>query len=90
MFRNLPEIEVRIIQVAELKIKPCKLCFKVCAKKAYQCMIKDDFEMLFKEMKSADGIIIACPFYFKRDRGNREGKRGNGIISKRDREKKGE
>jgi len=46
MFRNLPEIEVKIIQVAELKIKPCKLCFKVCAKKPYQCMIKDDFEML--------------------------------------------
>jgi len=64
MFRNLPEIEVRIIQVAELKIKPCKLYFKVCAKKTYQCMIEDDFEMLFKEMKSADGIIIACPFYF--------------------------
>jgi len=56
MFRNLPEIEVRIIQVAELKIKPCKLCFKVCAKKAYQCMIKDDFEILFKEMKSAESI----------------------------------
>jgi len=64
MSRNLPEIEVKIIQVAELKIKPCKLCFKVCAKKPYQCIIKDDFEMLFAEMKSADGIIIACPFYF--------------------------
>lgn len=64
MFQNLPEIEVKIIQVAELKIKPCKLCFKVCAKKSYQCIIKDDFEMLFAEMKSADGIIIICPFYF--------------------------
>ena len=64
MFRNLPEIKVKIIQVAELKIKPCKLCFKVCATKPYQCIIKDDFEMLFKEMKSSDGIIIACPFYF--------------------------
>lgn len=64
MFQNLPGIEIKIIQVAELKIKPCKLCFKVCAKKPYQCMIKDDFEMLFEEMKSSDGIIIACPFYF--------------------------
>jgi len=64
MSRNLPEIEVKIIQVAELKIKPCKLCFKVCAEKPYQCIIKDDFNMLFAEMKSADGIIITCPFYF--------------------------
>lgn len=64
MFRNLPEIEAKIIQIAELKIKPCKLCFELCAKKPYQCIIKDDFNMLFKEMKSADGIIIACPFYF--------------------------
>jgi len=64
MSQDLSEIKVKIIQVAELKIKPCKLCFEVCAKKLYQCIIKDDFEMLFEEMKSADGIIIACPFYF--------------------------
>lgn len=46
MFRNLPEIEMKIIQIAELNIKPCRLCFKVCAKEPYQCIIKDDFEML--------------------------------------------
>ena len=64
MFQNLTEIDKMIIQVAELKIKPCKLCFKLCAEKPYHCIIRDDFEMLFEEMKSADGIIIACPFYF--------------------------
>lgn len=27
-------------------------------------MIQDDFKLLFEEIKSADGIVIACPSYF--------------------------
>jgi len=27
-------------------------------------VIEDDFKVLFEEMKSADGIVISCPFYF--------------------------
>jgi len=64
MFQNSSEIEAKIIQVAELNIKPCKLCFEACSEKPFECVIADDFKMLFEEMKSADGIIIACPFYF--------------------------
>lgn len=64
MFQDLSEVETKIIQVAELNIKPCELCFEVCSKKSYKCVIADDFELLFEETKSADGIIIACPFYF--------------------------
>ncbi len=64
MLKNLSEIETKVIQVAELDIKPCKLCFEVCSKKPFECVIEDDFTMLFEEMKSTDGIIIACPFYF--------------------------
>lgn len=64
IFQNSPEIETKIIQVAELNIKPCELCFDVCAEKPFECVIADDFKVIFEEMKSADGIIIACPFYF--------------------------
>jgi len=64
MLQNLSEIETKIIQVAELNIKPCELCFKACSEKPFECVIEDDFKVSFEEMKSADGIIIACPFYF--------------------------
>jgi len=64
MFQQTYSIETKIIQMAELEIKPCELCFESCAPKPFECVIKDDFNALLKEMKSADGIIFACPFYF--------------------------
>lgn len=64
MFQNVPSIETKIIQVAELNIKPCELCFESCSVKPFECVIEDDFKVLFEEMKSVDAIIFACPFYF--------------------------
>jgi len=64
IFKDLSGIETKVIQVAELNIKPCELCFDLCAEKPFECAIEDDFKVIFEEMKSADGIIIVCPFYF--------------------------
>jgi len=64
VFSDLSSHETKIIQAAELDIKPCEVCFEVCAKKPFQCVIEDDFKKLLNEMKLADGIVIACPFYF--------------------------
>jgi len=64
MFRNVLPVETKIVQTAELSIKPCELCFESCAQKPFGCVIEDDFKILFEEMKSTDGIVIACPFYF--------------------------
>jgi len=52
MFRNLTEIEINIIQVTQLKIKPCKLCFKICAKNLTNVIIKDNFEMLLGKTRA--------------------------------------
>lgn len=64
IFHSLSGIEGKIIQVAELEVKPCELCFDLCAKNPFECVIDDDLRMLVEEMKSADGIMIVCPFYF--------------------------
>ena len=64
MFQDLADVETRIVQVAELNIRPCELCFELCAQKPFACVLEDDFKLLLAEMKSADGLIIACPFYF--------------------------
>lgn len=63
MFRDV-SFETRIVQIAELSIKPCELCFDRCAKKPLGCVIEDDFERLLGEMGSADAVVFACPFYF--------------------------
>lgn len=63
-FKDLSSISTEIVQIAELQVKPCELCFEQYAQKPFECTIKDDFGMLFREMKSADGVVIACPFYF--------------------------
>jgi len=61
MFDGFSDIETRIIQVAELNIRPCELCFDLCAQKPFECAVEDDLRMLLDEMKSADGIVLACP-----------------------------
>ncbi|MEW5993132.1 MAG: NAD(P)H-dependent oxidoreductase [Candidatus Zixiibacteriota bacterium] len=64
MFRTQSGIETKIIEAADLNIKPCELCFDECSEKPFECIIEDDFDALLEEMKSADGIVIVCPFYF--------------------------
>jgi len=64
ILQDTPSIETKITQVAEMNIRPCELCFKSCSVKPFECVIEDDFKALFEEMKLADGIIFACPFYF--------------------------
>lgn len=64
ILQDTPSIETKITQVAEMNIRPCELCFKSCSVKPFECVTEDDFEALFEEMKLADGIIFACPFYF--------------------------
>lgn len=63
-FQGVSSTETKIVQIAELDVKPCEVCFEQCAQNPYTCIIKDDLGFLFQEMKSADGIVITCPFYF--------------------------
>lgn len=63
MFKDL-SFESKIVQIAELQVKPCELCFELCAQKPFECVLEDDLEMIFEEMKSSDAIVLACPFYF--------------------------
>ena len=64
-----PEAETRIIELAKLNISPCiATCAYVdpviCAKRPFECNIKDDLQYVFEEMKQADIILIASPYYF--------------------------
>ncbi len=62
-----PTAETKIIELAGLKIEPCiAVCGSAgtCGKEPFKCILKDDLQMVFDEMKLADGILIASPRYF--------------------------
>ena len=56
------EATVSKLTLRELSIAPCDGC-GACFKKG-ECIIKDDMETVYSEMKQADGIIWATPVYF--------------------------
>jgi len=58
--------ETKIIELAKLKIGPCiAICPVPCGgEEPFGCNVKDDLQMVFNEMKSADGILMASPRYF--------------------------
>lgn len=62
-----PTAETKILELAGLKIEPCiSVCAPAgtCGKEPFTCVLKDDLQMVFDEMKLADGNLIASPRYF--------------------------
>ena len=62
-----PAAETKIVELAGLKIEPCiAVCGPAgtCGKEPFKCILKDDLQMVFDEMKLADGVLIASPRYF--------------------------
>jgi multimeric flavodoxin WrbA len=62
-----PTAETKIIELAGLKIEPCiAVCgyAGTCGKEPFECILKDDLQMVFNEMRLADGVLIASPRYF--------------------------
>ena len=55
-------VEVGMARVTGLTIEPCRGGGE-CDKNAI-CCIKDDMQVLYKKLKSADAIIVASPVYF--------------------------
>jgi multimeric flavodoxin WrbA len=54
--------EAKSINLAELDINPCTHC-DVCLEDG-ECNINDDMQALYREMKTADIIVLASPVHF--------------------------
>jgi len=60
---NYPEIDFKILQLCDLNFEFCRGCY-LCVKHGEdKCPIKDDRDMIIKEMVDADGLILATPVY---------------------------
>jgi len=54
--------EVKTIMLNDLKISPCQHC-DACFE-AGVCKIKDDMQMVYRELEKADRIVLASPVHF--------------------------
>ena len=54
--------ETVLFSSGDLDIKPCRGCL-VCANSGNGCVIKDDMQKIYAELKGADAIVFASPVY---------------------------
>jgi len=60
---NYPDIDFKVLQLCDLNFELCRGCY-VCIKWGEdKCPIKDDRDMIIKEMLDSDGLILASPVY---------------------------
>ena len=58
-----PDIDFNIIELSKVDLKDCRGCYMCTLKGADKCSLKDDRDMIVKEMHDADGVIFASPVY---------------------------
>lgn len=54
--------EVEKVTLQDKKIAPCKACY--ACMETHSCVIKDDMEIIFSKLVTADIIVLASPVYF--------------------------
>jgi len=60
---NHSQAEVKLINVAEKNIEPCRGC-QSCRKSSRKCVINDEMQEFFPEILQADLLIFASPIYW--------------------------
>jgi multimeric flavodoxin WrbA len=60
---NYPDIDFKVLQLSDLNFELCRGCY-VCVKRGEdKCPIKDDRDIIIKEILDSDGLILASPVY---------------------------
>ncbi len=60
---KFPEIDFKILMLNEMNLEKCRGCYVCFLKGEQYCPLKDDRDMIIKEMFDADGVIWASPVY---------------------------
>jgi multimeric flavodoxin WrbA len=60
---NYPEIDYKILMLNEVNLEMCKGCYTCVLKGERFCPLKDDRDMIIKEMFDADGVLLASPVF---------------------------
>jgi len=60
---SFPDIDYKIFMLRDMNFELCKGCYSCVLRGEEKCPIKDDRDMLIKEMTEADGVIFSSPAY---------------------------
>ena len=56
-------LEVEIVHLSRLKIKPCFACDR-CRESQDYCILKDDMHEIYSRLLAADALLLASPIYW--------------------------
>ena len=60
---KFPDIEYKLLMLNQINLETCKGCYVCILRGEDKCPIKDDRDMIIKEILGVDGIIFASPVY---------------------------
>ena len=60
---NYPNINHKLLMLHEANLERCRACYVCILKGEQYCPLKDDRDMLIKEITDADGVIFASSVY---------------------------
>ncbi|MCP4761370.1 MAG: NAD(P)H-dependent oxidoreductase [archaeon] len=60
---DYPDIDYKILMIKDMNLEMCRGCYTCVLKGEKYCPIKDDRDMIIKEMLDADGVIFASPTF---------------------------
>lgn len=52
-----------MIRLTDLKIEPCRACYR-CLAPGSRCVQNDDFDFVLEKIAGADGLVVGLPVYF--------------------------
>ena len=60
---NYPTIDFKLLMLNEVNLEQCRGCYVCFLLGEENCPLKDDRDMIIKEILDADGIVFASPVY---------------------------
>ncbi len=60
---NYPNIDFKLLMLNEVNLENCRGCYVCFLKGEENCPLKDDRDMIIKEILDADGTVFASPVY---------------------------
>jgi len=60
---DYPDIDYKLLMLNELNLERCRGCYVCVLQGEDNCPLKDDRDMIIKEILDADGVVFASPVY---------------------------
>lgn len=59
---NEEDVETKIFDIQKMDVKACMGC-DYCKSHEAQCVVPDDMQIIYKELETADALVLASPIY---------------------------